>query len=69
VAGPLRISIHPFDLDLLLREDVRSMVSYPWRFVSEAAVFDGEAAMFVGKAARFVGESDGLATGGGEESP
>lgn len=36
--GPLRISIHPGDLDLLLGKDVRRMVEAPWRFVEERDV-------------------------------
>jgi predicted deacetylase len=35
---PLRISIHPHDLDLLLANDVGRMVRRPWRFVREADV-------------------------------
>jgi hypothetical protein len=35
---PLRISIHPDDLDLLLAKDVEKMVRRPWRFVREAHV-------------------------------
>jgi len=34
---PLRISIHPGDLDLLLREDVMRMVGSGWEFVNEEA--------------------------------
>jgi len=33
--GPLRISIHPGDLDLLLQKDLDRMVRNPWRFVRE----------------------------------
>jgi predicted deacetylase len=33
--GPLRISIHPGDLDLLLRKDVKRMLEGPWQFVGE----------------------------------
>ena len=38
--GPLRISIHPGDLDLLLAEDVGRMIREPWHFVSEAEVME-----------------------------
>ena len=36
--GPLRISIHPGDLDLLLGKEVEKMVMKPWRFVREREV-------------------------------
>jgi hypothetical protein len=36
--SPLRISIHPGDLDLLLAKDVERMVRKPWRFLREADV-------------------------------
>lgn len=35
---PLRISIHPNDLDLLLGGDVEKMVSRPWHFLGEGEV-------------------------------
>jgi len=35
---PLRISIHPGDLDLLLAKDLERMVRSPWQFVREADV-------------------------------
>jgi predicted deacetylase len=38
---PLRISIHPGDLKLLLREDLRRMVSTPWTFVGEDQIMCG----------------------------
>jgi hypothetical protein len=38
VRGPLRISIHPDDLDLLLGADLKRMVLGPWRFIRESAV-------------------------------
>jgi predicted deacetylase len=34
--GPLRISVHPDDIDLLLGKDLERMVRMPWRFVREA---------------------------------
>jgi predicted deacetylase len=37
---PLRISIHPGDLDLFLAKDVERMVRKPWRFVREASVME-----------------------------
>ncbi|NNM06857.1 MAG: DUF2334 domain-containing protein [Gemmatimonadetes bacterium] len=37
--GPLRISIHPGDLELLLHEDLDRMVRDPWRFVREEEAF------------------------------
>ena len=37
---PLRISIHPGDLELLLKEDLARMVREPWRFVQETYVTD-----------------------------
>ncbi len=37
---PLRISIHPGDLDLLLAKDVDRMVRRPWRFVTEGQVME-----------------------------
>jgi len=40
VRGPLRISIHPGDLDLLLAKDVGKMVRKPWRFVRESQVME-----------------------------
>lgn len=38
VRGPLRISIHPGDLDLLLNADLEKIVAYPWRFVRESEI-------------------------------
>ena len=38
VRGPLRISIHPDDLDLFLRADLKQMVLSPWRYIREADV-------------------------------
>ena len=38
VRGPLRISIHPDDLDLFLRADLRKMVRSPWCYIREADV-------------------------------
>jgi predicted deacetylase len=35
VRGPLRISIHPGDLDLLLKRNVERMLEIPWRYVEE----------------------------------
>lgn len=35
---PLRISIHPGDLDLFLREDLKTMIKSPWTFIREADV-------------------------------
>ncbi len=35
---PLRISIHPPDLDYLLGEDLEALVREPWRFVGEGEV-------------------------------
>jgi hypothetical protein len=40
--GPLRISIHPGDLDLLLAKDVDRMVRKPWRFIREGDVIGPE---------------------------
>ena len=40
VRGPLRISIHPGDLDLLLRADLEGMVRDPWTHVSEDEIMD-----------------------------
>ncbi len=40
--GPLRISIHPGDLELLLEKDLDRMVRRPWRFVGEADVLGAE---------------------------
>jgi predicted deacetylase len=36
--GPIRISIHPDDLDLFLRADLKRMVRSPWRFIRESDV-------------------------------
>jgi len=36
VRGPLRISIHPDDLELLLRGDLKRLVRSPWRFIRES---------------------------------
>ena len=36
IRGPLRISIHPGDLDLLLKDDLHRMVRSPWRFIQES---------------------------------
>jgi hypothetical protein len=41
VRGPLRISVHPCDLDLLLSGSLRRMIRAPWAFVREAEVFGG----------------------------
>jgi hypothetical protein len=38
VRGPLRISIHPGDLDLFLGEELKRMIRSPWRFVRESEV-------------------------------
>ncbi len=38
VRGPLRISIHPDDLDLFLGDELRRMVRSPWRFIRESEV-------------------------------
>jgi len=38
VRGPLRISIHPDDLDLFLRADLKKVVQRPWRFIRESDV-------------------------------
>ncbi len=38
VRGPLRISIHPNDLDLFLRADLKKMIRGPWRFIREPDV-------------------------------
>ncbi len=38
--GPLRISIHPGDLDLLLAKDLDKMIRKPWRFVREGEVME-----------------------------
>ena len=35
---PVRISIHPGDLDLLLRADLERIVAAPWRFIPEEEV-------------------------------
>ena len=35
---PLRISIHPGDLDLFLGDDLKKMVQNPWRFIRESEV-------------------------------
>lgn len=37
--GPLRISIHPGDLDLLLEEELKRMVRGPWEFIRESELF------------------------------
>lgn len=37
--GPLRISIHPGDLDLLLAGSLEKMVRAPWDFVREPEIF------------------------------
>jgi predicted deacetylase len=39
--GPLRISIHPDDLDLLLSKDIRIMLQDGWTFISEADYLEG----------------------------
>jgi len=39
VWSPLRISIHPFDLDLLLAGNLEKMVQAPWTFVREPEIF------------------------------
>jgi predicted deacetylase len=44
VWGPLRISIHPGDLDLLLAGSLKRMIRRPWEFVREAAVFEDHTA-------------------------
>jgi predicted deacetylase len=36
VGAPLRISIHPDDLDLLLGQDLKDMIRDPWQFVRES---------------------------------
>jgi predicted deacetylase len=61
IRGPLRISIHPGDLDLLLQKDVKRMLEDPWRFVdeAEAAGGEGEAAGSEGEAAGSEGEAPG----------
>jgi predicted deacetylase len=38
---PLRISIHPGDLELLLKDDVSRMLSTPWSFVGEERIMAG----------------------------
>jgi predicted deacetylase len=38
--GPLRISIHPDDLNLLLATDLGRMIREPWRFVRESDVME-----------------------------
>jgi hypothetical protein len=35
---PLRISVHPHDLELLLAEDLRRLLRRPWRWVEERDV-------------------------------
>lgn len=37
--APLRISIHPNDLDLLLGEELKNMIRDPWQFVRESETF------------------------------
>lgn len=37
---PLRISIHPFDLEHLMGRDLEKMIREPWRFVREEEVMD-----------------------------
>ena len=39
--GPLRISIHPGDLDLLLKDDIPPMLADGWTFRSEADFLEG----------------------------
>ena len=39
--GPLRISIHPGDLDLLLKGDLTRMIRDPWNHVREAQIMSG----------------------------
>jgi predicted deacetylase len=39
LTGPLRISIHPGDLDLLLEKDLKRMVGGPWEFIRETQIF------------------------------
>ena len=38
LGGPLRISIHPGDLDLSLGEDLKRLVRSPWNFIRESDV-------------------------------
>lgn len=38
IRGPVRISIHPDDLDLLLGDDLGQILRGPWRFSQEEAV-------------------------------
>jgi predicted deacetylase len=38
IMGPVRISIHPDDLDLLLGDDLRRILRGPWRFFQEETV-------------------------------
>lgn len=40
--GPLRISIHPGDLELLLEKDLRRMLEAPWTFVCEEEALGNE---------------------------
>jgi predicted deacetylase len=42
VWGPLRISIHPGDLDLLLKADLEKMVADPWRFIRESEIMGAQ---------------------------
>ena len=41
---PLRISIHPRDLTLLLRADLKRLVSRPWTFTTEEEIMAGRPA-------------------------
>ena len=65
IQRPLRISIHPGDLDLLLKMDAKRMLEAPWRYVGEEEASGNETGLQGGDAGPAGGDAGPAAQYGG----